>query len=584
MSTSIIGKVVSSTAGSIVVEIENAKHFETHKSQLTIGRYLKIADGNSDFIVSMIKSVRAKEGSSQTDNIIDAKFVIDTQPIGVFSDGEFNIGVHTLPLPLEDVMTVEKELLDTVFAKNSIFNFNMGHLLQNKDVQLYVNGNSFFGKHIGVVGSTGSGKSCAVAKILQTALSIEAEKNKNIDKQTNSHIVIFDIHSEYKKAFTLEDDQKFNLNYLNVSTMKLPYWLMNSEELEDLFVEGGDRTFHNQISIFKEAIILNKELHNPTLSYVDYDTPVYFSLTEIANFINNHDKATKDATTYELAFDGVENPNNETMFGNVKFKPKATGKINAGPFAGELTRFSSRFQTILNDKRLKFITEPNKSTGEPIKTEDFVDVLKQLIGYSNKSNVTIIDLSGVPFEVLSITVSLISRIIFDFCFYYSKMKHEAKGNNDNPILVVFEEAHNYIPKNNEVSYKAAKRSVERIAKEGRKYGLSSMVVSQRPSEVSETIFSQCNNFVALRLTNPNDQNYIKNLLPENIEGLGDILPTLGKGQCLIVGDSLPMATLAQLDLPSPRPASDDVAVLDMWQKDWLDITFADVISKWQKTD
>ena len=579
MSTSIIGKVVSSTAGSIVVEIENAKYFETYKSQLTIGRYLKIADGNSDFIVSMIKSVRAKEGSSQTDNINDAKFVIDTQPIGVFSDGKFNIGVHTLPLPLEDVMTVEKELLDTVFAKNSIFNFNMGHLLQNKDVQLYVNGNSFFGKHIGIVGSTGSGKSCAVAKILQTALSIENEKNKNVENQTNSHIVIFDIHSEYRKAFALEDDQKFNLNYLNVSTMKLPYWLMNSEELEDLFVEGGDRNFHNQISIFKEAIILNKEIHNPGLSYVDYDTPVYFSLSEIAKFIDNHDKATKDANTYELAFEGVENPDKTTMFGNVKFKPKVTSKINGGPFAGELTRFSSRFQTILNDKRLKFITEPNKSSDEPMKTEDFVDVLKQLIGYNNKSNVTIIDLSGVPFEVLSITVSLISRIIFDFCFHYSKMKYEAKEGNDNPILVVFEEAHNYIPKNSEASYKAAKRSVERIAKEGRKYGLSSMVVSQRPSEVSETIFSQCNNFVALRLTNPNDQSYIKNLLPENIEGLGDILPTLGKGQCLIVGDSLPMATLAQLDLPSPRPASDDVAVLDMWQRNWLDIAFADVISK-----
>jgi hypothetical protein len=584
MNTNIIGKVISSASGLIVVQIENAKYFETHKTQLTIGRYLKIADGNSDCIIAMIKSVRAKDGSSASDNINEAKFIIETQPIGILSDGDFKIGVNTLPLPLEDVMTVEKELLDKVFAKNMTFNFSMGHLLQNKDVELYVNGNSFFGKHIGIVGSTGSGKSCAVAKILQTALEIEDKRNKNADDQTNSHIIIFDIHSEYKKAFTLADDQKFNLNYLNVGTMKLPYWLMNSEEFEDLFVEGGDRNFHNQISIFKEAIILNKDIHNPGLPYVDYDTPVYFSLKEIAKFIDNHDKATKDAKTHELAFEGVETPDNTTMFGDVKFTPKSTGKINGGPFAGELTRFSSRFQTILADKRLKFITEPNKECGEPMKTEDFVDVLKQLIGYNNKSNVTIIDLSGVPFEVLSITVSLISRIIFDFCFQYSKMKHEDNEGNDNPILVVFEEAHNYIPKDSGASYKAAKRSVERIAKEGRKYGLSSMVVSQRPSEVSETIFSQCNNFIALRLTNPNDQNYIKNLLPENIEGLGDILPTLGKGQCLVVGDSLPMATLVQLGLPSPRPASDDVDVLDMWNKSWLDLEFENIIKKWQKIE
>jgi DNA helicase HerA-like ATPase len=132
--------------------------------------------------------------------------------------------------------------------------------------------------------------------------------------------------------------------------------------------------------------------------------------------------------------------------------------------------------------------------------------MKQFVGYLNRSNVTIVDLSGIPFEVLSVTVSLIARLIFDFCFHYSKLRHEATLLNDIPVMLVCEEAHNYVPQNDSAEYRSSRKSIERIAKEGRKYGLSLMVVSQRPSEVSETIFAQCNNFIALRLTNSNDQN------------------------------------------------------------------------------
>lgn len=131
-------------------------------------------------------------------------------------------------------------------------------------------------------------------------------------------------------------------------------------------------------------------------------------------------------------------------------------------------------------------------------------------------------------------------------------------------------------------FAASKHSIERIAKEGRKYGLNLMVVSQRPSEVSETIFSQCNNFIVLKLTNVNDQSYIKNLLPDNNASLVDVLPTLAAGECLVVGDAVPLPAVVKMDMPNPVPNSRNVNVYDEWNKDWIDIVFDDVIKRWRK--
>ena len=154
--------------------------------------------------------------------------------------------------------------------------------------------------------------------------------------------------------------------------------------------------------------------------------------------------------------------------------------------------------------------------------------------------------------------------------------------NDIPFMLVCEEAHNYIPKSGGAEYAASKHSIERIAKEGRKYGLSLMVVSQRPSEVSDTIFSQCNNFVVLKLTNINDQNCIKNLLPDNNSSLVDVLPTLSAGECLIVGDAAPLPAVIKMDMPNPIPNSSNVNVYDEWNKNWIDIAFETVIKRWWK--
>ena len=207
--------------------------------------------------------------------------------------------------------------------------------------------------------------------------------------------------------------------------------------------------------------------------------------------------------------------------------------------------------------------------------------MQQFLGYLNKANVTIVDLSGIPFEVLSITVSLVSRLIFDFCFHYSKLRHEGDQTNDVPVMIVCEEAHNYIPQNESAAYRSSRKSLERVAKEGRKYGLSLMVVSQRPSEVSETIFAQCNNFVALRLTNDADQLYVRRLFPDNANGITDILPNLSPGDCIVVGDAVLLPAVVHMPLPEPEPHSRSVRVHAEWQALWRDVTFKDVIARWR---
>lgn len=482
-------------------------------------------------------------------------------------------------------------MINAIFSSNNNFSFNIGNLSNNQSIKYFVDGNKFFGKHIAVVGSTGSGKSCAVARLLQNIMRIHEGHNENIERIKNSHVIIFDIHSEYQSAFTLEEKEKFNVNCLDVEKLCLPYWLMNSQELEELFIESNEMNSHNQISQFKKAVILSKEKHNPLMEHINYDTPVYFDINEVYRYIKNknNEVINKNDTLPHLPKknDGsvIENADVLYLEKDIIFASTSTAretKASNGAYNGEFERFITRLETKLSDKRLKFITSPQNNDGKAFKTEDFDTILKQFLGYIEKSNVTIIDLSAIPFEVLSIVVSLLSRIIFDFSFHYSKCRHNLHLVNDIPFMLVCEEAHNYIPKNGGAEYSASKHSIERIAKEGRKYGLNLMVVSQRPSEVSETIFSQCNNFIVLKLTNVNDQNCIKNLLPDNSSSLVDVLPTLSSGECLVVGDSVPLPSIVKMDMPNPIPSSSNVNVYDEWNKDWIDIAFEEVIKRWRK--
>lgn len=589
-----IGYVLESSSGYISIEVNDSNIFEKNKNSLQVGKHLEVADGNNNFVICIILNVRTSytsmkvEGQEESGRI---RYIIQTQPIGYIENEKFNRGTSYIPSPTEPAYILTQESLDLIFKNNKDYTFSIGKLVHNKDINLNIDPNKFLSKHIALVGSTGSGKSCAVSRIIQDMIGIKDGCNTNKAMQKNSHVIIFDIHSEYESAFNLGEKENFSVNILSNDNLYLPYWLMNSEELEALFIESNESNSHNQISQFKRAVILNKEKHNPILENVTYDTPVYFDIKEVYQYIwnmnaevigklpsENCPKLSDGTLIYE------KNCYFSEKYDFVAPSTAAATKASNGPFHGEFNRFLSRIETKLSDKRLKFLLESKNKDGKMLKTDDFQSILKQFLGYIDKANVSIIDLSGIPFEVLSITVSLISRLIFDFAFHYSKICHINSKVNDIPFLIVCEEAHNYIPQRGGADYSASKKSIERIAKEGRKYGLSLMVVSQRPSEVSDTIFSQCNNFISLRLTNTNDQSYVKALMPDNSNAIADVLPNLGAGECVIVGDATLLPSIVKLEMPNPQPKSQSVDFFNEWDEEWKEISFDDIIKRWKKEE
>ena len=584
-STSDIFRILTVAPNLIQIEVLNADQFKQDATDFTIGSYLKISDDSNTSIIALVQSFKIKESTATgTTETTPPSFVLDAQPIGFLDeDGKFKRGGQQIAIPPSNVSIADDDILKGIYESiGEEKKFCFSTLAQKPNIQIAVDGDKFFSKHIAVVGSTGSGKSGTVARILQEGINPTADQTQR-EVLNNTHILLFDLHGEYKTAFPKSKK-------LDVNNLVLPYWLMNSEELEEMFIESNETNSHNQISQFRYAVIQNKKKHNPTVTNPSYDSPLYFSLKEVHTFITNLNnevvgKADTENARPKLS-DGTLIDDRCAYYFDQKrtfvvSSTAAATKASNGPFNGEFDRFVMRLESKINDDRLSFLLKPKKTTTTEFTTADFPTILKQFIGYndSEMDNITIIDLSGIPFEVLSIVVSLISRLVFDFCFYYKAVK---TGTDEAPFLLVLEEAHNYIPQSEGAKYYSVKKSIERIAKEGRKYGLSLMIVSQRPSEISETIFSQCNNFVAMRLTNPTDQQYVKRLMPDSVSAITVTLPVLERQEALIIGDSIPIPTIVRIKDLTDKPDSKDILFRTEWKKDWVAITFDELIKKIKK--
>lgn len=587
-------EVISVFPDKVKVAVDNLKDFQQAGESLKVGSYLRISDSEDAVLIAIIENfsieiINDKDGNPQR------KYILEALPLGMIKDGKFERGGDTIAIPPKTVEPAKASEIEKVYSQSlkERDKFTFSKLSTNKEIDVPVNGDKFFNKHIAIVGSTGSGKSHTVAKILQQAIS---SKEPNYEGLNNSHIIIFDIHSEYKSAFP-------EANYIDINNLVLPYWLLNGDEIEDILLDTGERDNYNQSSVFRNLVTENKKKYNPKVENITYDSPLKYDINEILNAVCNLKNETKNAKasdrymiiddSYELLDKGTTNESSGISLSDsektlkyfteqFKFHTTKLKSIIKGDYAdGTLNKFSIRIDRKINDKRLKFLF------GEEAKNIKFEDFIKRILGYSKKkSNVTVIDLSGIPFEVLTITVSLISRVIFEYGYIYKKLrcniKPDEKTNNDVPFLLVYEEAHKYAPTSDLVKYRSSKQSIERIAKEGRKYGVSLLLASQRPSEISETIFSQCNNFITMRLTNPNDQNYVKKLLPDTLGHLIDKLSTLKAGEALLLGESVILPSIVQIDRCNPEPSSNDIPYYQLWKEEWKDIKFDELTKEWIK--
>lgn len=551
-------EVISVFPNKIKIAVEDLENFQIAEEKLKVGSYLRISDNENAILIAIIENFSIEIGKDSTETPV-RKYILEANPLGIIRDGKFERGDDSLTIPPKQVEPAKTEEIEKIFTESIDENekFTFASLSTNHAISVPVNGNKFFNKHIAIVGSTGSGKSHSIAKILQEAIHC---KNGEYTGLNNSHIVIFDIHSEYKSAFP-------TANYIDISTLVLPYWMLTSDELQELFIDT-EVNDHNQRNVFKQEVIQSRKKHftggPEAKEKIHFDSPLMFDLNDVLI-------AARDINKLEI------NTGEVYASGPKKGQPKTT----QGSLYGKLTNFINRLENKLNDKRLDFLL------GDKSKNITFEETLKQLIGYGeNKSNISIIDLSGVPFDVLSITVSLISRILFEYGYYYKRFRYtqnpNEKLNNDVPLLLVYEEAHKYVPNSDLSRYRASKQSIERIAKEGRKYGVTLLLSSQRPSEISETIFAQCNNFLALRLTNPNDQNYVKRLLPDTSGSLVEKMPSLKAGECILVGDAVTIPSIVHIEECDPKPSSNDIPYLDLWKTEWKELNISAIKDEWVK--
>lgn len=544
-------EVVAVFPDKVKIVVDDLENFRVAEESLRVGSYLKISDNENAVLIAIIENfqIQARDDGNRD-------YVIDAFPLGVLRDEKFERGGDALAIPPK---TVEPATIDDIrliygSALPIDDRFCFSRLATNREVEVPVDGDKFFNKHIAVVGSTGSGKSHTVAKIVQNAVAEKGGYALN-----NSHVIIFDIHSEYRAAFP-------DSNFLDSTSLVLPYWMLSGEELEEFFLDT-EANDHNQRNVFKDAVLQSRKAQftgaEETKERIHMDTPLPFNIRDVLKHVIERNE--EEVETGEVYASGDK---------------KGQAKRIKGSLNGRLTNFVNRLESKINDRRLEFFL------GEKSKTITFEETLRSILGYSTgkPKNVTVIDLSGVPFEVLSITVSLISRLIFEHGYFYKRLRSAAdpdeKINNDAPILLVYEEAHKYVPNSELSKFRASKMSIERIAKEGRKYGVTLLLASQRPSEISETIFSQCNSFIAMRLTNPVDQGYVRKLLPDSLGSLIDKMPAFKQGEALLVGESIALPSVVQIDVCTTGPASTDIPYWALWKEQWKDLAIHEIRDEW----
>lgn len=523
-----IGTVREVNSNSVVIEIDDSVEDLVKKigdkiyNVGQIGSYVLIPLANV-YILGIVSDSKKEEALGTTPP--RSRYLSRVTLIGTIKKGKFETGVSVLPNMDMPVYLLEDNDIRVAFSVFQQYNFSIGRLSLFENERAYLDPNRFFGKHSAVLGSSGSGKSYTVASILQKVVSFP-----------HTHVVILDLHNEYKQAFP-DGGQ-----YCELSALELPYWLMNAEEILEMFIEPNDENASMQASLLQEFIYAAKKDKNQRLAEViTIDSPVFFDLSYV--------RARLQALDTEKV-------------------PMAAGGTKEGPYFGKLSRLIVRLDSKMNDPRYAFMFSPKLFSD----TESAVALMMMIYGLGGKSRVTIMDMSGVPSDITKTIVAILARLTFDFNFWNPHR-------TELPILLVFEEAHNYLSHTTQGSA-AARKTVERIAKEGRKYGVSCMIVSQRPSEISETILSQCNNFVLLRLLNPTDQGYMRRLVPDSFSGLESAISLLRQGEAIIVGDSIPMPQRVQIDVPSPTPQSSDVKFFDKWKKTDVRTDATEVMERW----
>jgi len=486
---------------------------------------------------------------------------LEVQLIGEqMGGGRFDKGVGTFPTINDEAHIVVEEDLTKIYGGFEEGLVEAGKHAASENLSVYLDLHHLVLRHSAVLGSTGSGKSNTAASLMKSILR----------NYPGSRIVLVDLHGEYGTAFK-DTARVFRING-STHPLFIPFWAMTFDELS-FFLAGrpfgqeqpADKQLREDVSTLKRANAGNLKAGNVRPEFVTADSPIPFNIRQLwhdynrevyaTHSIADRDKQTRE--TEELLSEG--DPDNLIP---AQFRPYAMGV--AAPYQSKhqtMYAYEQKIGSRLRDTRFDFMFNPGDFRDASTKS-DMDQLLRDWIDHDKR--ITILDLSGVPFELVDVSVGLITRIVFDSMYWG---RFEPYTGRQRPILMVYEEAHSYLPKGDTTAhvYGYARRAVERVFKEGRKFGMGAMVITQRPSEISESILAQAGTFIAMRLTNSADKNTVQAAAPNNMTSLMDLLPSLRIGEAIIVGESIVIPSRVRIELVEPRPSSSDPKLLAGWK-------------------
>lgn len=607
-----IGRIIGVDTAQIRVELNQVpvdmsrNTYEGAKEVGLIGSYIIVPKGSHRLVGIVTRVIlEEKAGSKPNDSLTvvpDAKQIMESILIGTIDCGKFTQGLTTFPVIGNTVYLPTNDDLETIFCtserKEILTNDNLSYSIPIgksaifSERQISINPDAFFGKHAAILGSTGSGKSCTIASIIQSILA------QSDVKQTT--IILIDTNGEYRRAFSnshvdKNDDPHFKYKYLSISTdsnnsknqLIIPYWFMNTDDFARMF--GASAQVQRPMLI--EAIRagrnnLSREqiFDKSSISKISADAPSYFSAKEFREtYLEDHSTNTEhwgpnvksNSKTMLSRIDQLfADKRYNFLFGDVWQDADCENIKDAKHILAAFIRDILGIDSATNSNSLL-------SDGHYVPEGKFPFYDRQRDN-SETVNVAIVDLSLLASEILENITALLGRLILEFLQRLGEYEG-GKYRGLFPVVLVLEEAQNYINRHNSNETESASKLVyERIAREGRKYGLSLVVASQRPSELSKTVLAQCNSFIVHRLQNPDDLRYFKQIVPSIYEPLLDQLPALAPQTALVLGECVSAPMLVKIRDADPRPRSDDPMFYDYWTRDNVpDVPVEEICAIWE---
>ena len=435
----------------------------------------------------------------------------------------FKRGITSYPIPGNRVFPVTASDLKQMFAADERPHIEIGTVYPTRDVRAALYIDALLGKHFALLGSTGTGKSTSAALIM----------HRICDMAPEGHIVMIDPHGEYSAAF------KGNGELFNVDNLAMPYWLMNFEEHCEVFItsSGADRQQDSDILAKCLLHARSKNRAAEGLTKLTVDSPIPYTLSDLTN-----------AITHEM------------------------GLLNKATDTAPFMRLKTKIDELKADSRYSFLFSGM------LVADSMAGFISKIFRLPAKGKpISIVDVSGVPSDITSVVVAVLSRLVFDYAIW-------SRNELQRPILLICEEAHRYVPADKTSNGQAARKILERIAKEGRKYGVSLGLITQRPSDLAEGVLSQCGTIVCMRLNNDRDQAFVKSAMPEGARGFLDVIPALRNRECIVCGEGVSIPIRVAFDdlERDRRPASSDPAFSELWkQTGEEEAMVARVVKRWR---